>query len=168
MINYKHCPNGHYYDGRMENCPYCKQFEFEIESVPICSHCGRPIRTKIRKPDFPVGSLDDAYDGKVPWNYHWDGRCEHCGHDFGISIRQILPNIVKENSDKWTSIRPSSRTIRDPMADIVTMLSGVEIETKLNGATEKIFLSTNELKYILDELKASPILAQLDWSQDYT
>lgn len=140
----------------------------EVKS-PLCANCGKPIRTMVKIPTFPiVGSLNDAYDRDVPWNYHWDGKCEHCGHDYGISIRQILPNIVKENSDKWTSIRPSSRTIMDPMVDSVTMLSGVEIETKLNGATEKIFLSTNELKYILDELKASPFLAQLDWSQDYT
>lgn len=164
---FKLCPNGHSYDERLAHCPFCKQIGFE--NTPLCPHCGRPIRTKIQTPDFPiVGSLDDSYDGKVPWNYHWDGKCVHCGHDFGISIRQILPNIDKEKSDKLTSIRPSSRTIMDPMVDSVTMLSGVEIETKLNGTIEKIFLSTNELKYILEKLKSSPILAQLDWSEDYT
>ena len=48
-------------------------------------------------------------------------------------------------------------------------LSGVEIEQRNSmDGVKKTFISTNELKYLINVLKDSPILKQLDWNEDLT
>lgn len=138
--------------------------------IPICPHCGQPLRKAVQKPHWPiVGSINNAYDGKVPWNYLWDGKCESCGYNHNISIGQSIPCISPEpeNKDKLTTVKVCSRKVMT-FLDSATVLSGVEIETHLDGEKKSLFLSTNELKFLMDLLKDSPIIQQLDWGEDYT
>lgn len=116
--DYKQCPRGYNYKG--DTCPYCKteffsvgygktksdtlhtsvchpaflttDSETRIVNMPFCTCCGKPIRKSIPHPDSPIICFvqGHAYDGKVPWNYRWDGRCENCGHDFSISMHQKI------------------------------------------------------------------------------
>ena len=58
--------------------------------------------------------------------------------------------------------------------DAAVGLAGVEIETYIFREnetipkTERLFLSANELKYLINILKNSPILDQLNNNQDWT
>lgn len=175
----KHCPNGHFYEG--EDCPYCPPHDDKktrlyptfarTENVPSCPHCGRPIR-KIENIDIDrqIGSIGNCRDGRVPWNYGWNGRCENCGQDYNIHIVQKLGGVDLGN--KHTSVRVDSRYyLYSHTGNTSIVLSGVEIETfvEQRGDTtkQKIFLSTNELKYLLKVLSNSPILKQEDCDVDY-
>ena len=192
--SYKKCPNGHFYQG--DTCPYCETELFPLETVgmrtdlhtsvvppgretvifniPFCPHCKKKVKNSIPHPDWPiVGSIDgNAYDGKVPWNYKWDGRCENCGHDFSITMIQ---RINTPYNDRLTILRSSDRRIQEKRdggfdsPDAFIGLSGIEIEQRNStDSVQKVFISTNELKYLLDALKNSPFLEQLDWHEDYT
>ena len=174
----KVCPNGHYYEG--EECPYCPPVYDKktklyptfamTENVPSCPHCGRPIR-KIENIDIDrqIGSIGNCRDGRVPWNYKWNGKCDNCGHDFNINITQNISGF--DLRDKQTSVKIANRTYPYSRTDSLGIyLSGVEIETYagMSGCRQKqeIFLSTNELKYLLKVLGKSPILKQEDCEFD--
>ena len=177
MSEFKRCPKGHYYQG--EHCPYCKKNHFPVycrqgqeysyyqgttkESIPICPQCGRLVRKEIPKPNWPiVGSVNNAYDGIVPWNYRWEGTCEHCGHDFGLLLYQDLGR----KKIRKIIVRVASKQVETDV-DSVAGLSGVEI-IQASVPEHSIFVSTNELKCLIDALKDSPLLEQLDWKEDYT
>lgn len=141
---------------------------------PYCPYCGQRVRNSIPHPDWPIiGSIEGhAYDGKVPWNYKWDGRCENCGHDFSITIVQ---KINSPYNDRQTLLKVSDRHLQEKgdngflIPDAFIGLSGVEIEQRNSiDGVQKIFISTNELKYLLNALINSPFIEQLDWSEDYT
>lgn len=179
----KHCPNGHYYEG--EECPYCpkgdngktKVYPIHPTSVdidiPLCPHCGRPIRKRenlYQPAGVVIGSISDIRDAKMPWNNNWNGRCDSCGYDFNISMTQNISHLDLGN--KHTSVKVSQR---DYMYHITAnwgelsglCLSGVEIETYVGGCAgdkqkQKVFLSTSELKYLMKVLANSPILQQED------
>lgn len=178
----KQCENGHYYQG--DHCPYCpKVYDKETRlypragcvSIPLCSHCGKPLRKEEyiyhRIGIMSVGSVGNSQDRKIPWNYGWNGRCDNCGHDYNINIGQKLGGVDLGN--KHTSVRVDSRSYRysyTDECDTSIVLSGVEIETfvEQRGDTtkQKIFLSTNELKYLLKVLSNSPILKQEDCDRE--
>jgi hypothetical protein len=174
--NLKKCRNGHLYQG--EQCPYCPTqfygttlFSETTENsvvIPKCLHCGNPVRKGIPMPDnYYVGSIEgNAYDGKTPWNYGWDGKCDNCGQDYNISMRQIIPTYDFGN-DKITTVKIKEYNIMISCTGPCSIgLSGVEIKSRIgNGSVQTIFLSTNELKYLMNILKNSPILKQLDSNQ---
>lgn len=179
----KVCPNGHYYEG--EECPYCpnlygddrtKVYPYHGEgnvNIPTCPHCGRPIRKRenlYQPAGVVIGSISDIRDAKMPWNYNWNGRCDSCGHDFNINMTQNIG--YRDLGNKHTSVKVSYEnhiySITAGEGEVYGLhLSGVEIETYVGGRTggnhkQKVFLSTNELKYLLKVLANSPILQQED------
>ncbi len=159
----KQCAKGHYYTGN-SSCPYCGAVEAYI---PICPHCGKSIRQSLPSVNWPiVGSIEgSAYDHMIPWNYGWDGICENCRHNFNIKMSQKLDeNGIKRE----TTIKVSSRLIVTHL-DALVGLSGVEIEQQTcTDGKIKMFLSTNELRFIINALKRSPIIEQRDWNEDRT
>ena len=178
----KVCENGHCYQG--DSCPYCpKVYDKETRlypgagsvNIPLCPHCGKPLRKRENinqqvPSDVIVSSVGNPHDGKIPWNYGWNGRCENCGQDYNIHIVQKLGGVDLGN--KHTSVRVDSRSyLYSHTGNTSIVLSGVEIETfvEQRGDTtkQKIFLSTNELKYLLKVLSNSPILKQEDCDVDY-
>lgn len=181
----KVCEKGHYYDG--DECPYCpintddkRTIQYPLNrggnsNIPTCSHCGKPIRKRVNlrhESGVVVGSVGNCHDGRVPWNYAWNGRCDYCGHDYNISIRQKLGNSF-DLGDKHTFIRIAYKSyMYSCTGDISIDLSGVEVETFVKGHAgdkqkQKVFLSTNELKYLLKVLSNSPILQQEDSESEY-
>lgn len=192
MSKYKQCPKGHFYQGDV--CPYCptqyysvnevdpfngagnlQQHIEELMTIPVCPHCGRPIRKGIPHPDngIAVSSLYDIRDRIVPWNYQWNGVCENCGHDFNISMRIDMGSSGPDNKIRETKIRVGARGFLHHITCDYgdwrsTVLSGIEIETKcgLGHETEKFFLSANELKYLIEVLQNSPILKQFDYYEE--
>ena len=184
----KRCPKGHKYRGN--SCPYCETELFPIGScrtktdvehtslippyretetlsIPLCPHCGRPVRKSMPHSDFPIiGSIEGhAYDGKIPWNYYWDGKCNNCGYDFSISMHQK----IYTEKDRYTTVRVSVRRIEGITSDELIGLSGVEIEQRNSiDGVKKTFISTNELKFLINALNNSPLLEQLDWYEDRT
>ena len=163
MNQLKQCAKGHYYTGS-DTCPYCGS---EEAFIPRCLYCGEPIRKSIPDVKWPmVGSLEGgAYDHKVPWNYGWDGICENCGHDFTIKMVQ---DLNQQGTKRETIVKVASNLVRTHI-DAGVGLSGVEIEqhSKTDGTT-KMFISTNELRFLMNALKRSPILEQWDWRVDWT
>ena len=136
--------------------------------IPLCPHCGRPIRKFVPK-DAGISSIKCLGDGIVPWNYKWDGRCESCGHDFNVVMNINMGSYGPDCKTRQTIVKVSSRGFCHNAEALCgegwasTELSGVEIETKCGGNVEKIFLSANELKYLIKVLRDSPILKQLDY-----
>ena len=195
MSAFKKCSNGHYYVGDV--CPYCKtnylngrwrevypihnpgrmessHREVVEDYIPRCPHCGKPVRKSIPCPNWPiVGSIEGGvYDKKVPWNYKWNGFCENCGHDYSISMTQMIDSPY---NDRQTVLRTSDRRLQSKGRDGLVLfdafigLSGVEIEQyDDDGNFQKMFISTNELKFLINALKDSPLLEQSDWREDYT
>ncbi len=108
------------------------------------------------------------------WNSGWDGKCEWCGCDYNISFVQVLSQYQNQvvESGRRIEISVASRGYR-VIFDYVESLSGIEIEITSFGKlfkekTERIFISTNELKHIISMLEDSPILEQFDWGEDWT
>jgi len=143
--------------------------------IPLCPHCGRPVRKFVPVPpkDAQISSIKCLGDGIVPWNYGWDGRCENCGHDFSIIMNIDMGSTGPDNCFRKTTIKASSRGFLHHITCNFgewrsTVLSGVEIETHCERGygTEKIFISANELKYLMNVLQGSPILKQLDYYQE--
>lgn len=197
MNTRKRCPHGHIYEG--DTCPYCRTELYpnamettttlydetvvqktkptvysndETASIPLCPHCGRPVRKEIKHYQF-IGSIEgNAFDGKTPWNFGWKGKCENCGYDFSISMTQ---KIDSPYNNRQTIVRVSKCIVQAMgsdgfiLHDAFVGLSGIEIEQRNNiDGVKKTFISTNELKYLINALKDSPILAQLDWNEDKT
>ena len=79
------------------------------------------------------------------------------------------------HNDRQTIVRVSKRQVQAMSEDGYILndafigLSGVEIEqcNSIDGV-KKTFISTNELKYLINALKNSPLLEQLDWNEDRT
>ena len=141
----------------------------ELE-IPLCPMCGRPLRKSINRSTWAVvGSSVNAYDNNVPWNYEWDGMCESCGYNHNIYIRQVIPTIRWGDCIRMITVKAASQRVMTCL-DAATVLSGVEIErfSEEEREKEKVFISTNELKQLLNMLKESPLLEQIDWSEDYT
>ena len=188
MSNFKQCPIGHYYDSEeYDCCPYCPR-EYastsevdpmanhtlvkQMMTIPICKHCGRPLRKGIPHP--PLGeiitSLHDKRDHIVPWNYEWNGRCEHCGYDYNVYMQTATGSTGMDNHCKYTTIKCSGQLVPHhvtayPGAREATGLSGVEIETWFdNGRRRSVFLSAKEIIYLFKVLQDSPILKQYDYS----
>lgn len=178
----KRCLNGHYYKG--EGCPHCEKEHYPVYlmdkernpvyyhgitkgHIPICPHCGKPVRKETPKPNWPiVGSVKSAYDRNVPWNYQWDGTCENCGRNLGLWIFQTIPN----SNPRFTYVREASKQVKTSL-DSMAGLSGVEIVQNHGSETDTnqcMFISTNELKCLINALQNSPLLEQLDWGEDYT
>lgn len=183
----KQCPQGHYYDG--DTCPYCpkkyasisnidgfadKDLASRMMSIPVCPKCGKPLRNGIPYPEhgIAVSSLKDIRDHIVPWNYGWDGKCENCGHDFCISWSINMGSTGPDNHVRKTVVRVGAKSFLHHMTCdfddwASTVLSGVEIETKCGfGQSEKFFLSINELRYLMEVLKDSPIMKQFDYQTE--
>lgn len=185
---YKKCPNGHFYQG--DTCPYCptqyysvnevnpfdgvgdlQQHIEELMTIPVCPHCGRSLRKGIPRPEhcIVVSSLFDIRDRVVPWNYKWDGKCEHCGHDFNIAMHINMGSTGPDNRERQTYVRVSAAGFNHHLLSLNpgefgtnTVLSGVEI----NNKDGRVFLSTNELKYLIKMLQNSPILKQFDYYEE--
>lgn len=178
----KVCGKGHYYQG--DSCPYCpKLYDKETRlypvagsvNIPLCPHCGKPLRKRenINQPYIgqTVGSVGNPGDGMIPWNYEWNGRCDNCGHEFNINMVQNIQ--CTDLGNKHTSVKIMEKSYMYHItagADDVSgiTLSGIEIESYVGGYAgdkekQKIFLSTNELKYLLKVLSNSPILQQEDY-----
>lgn len=160
-----------YYPDSQETVPTSFR-ETEVADIPLCPHCGRPVRKELPH-QFNIGSIEgNAYDGKTPWNYDWNGRCENCGRDFSITMTQ---RIDSPHNDRQTIVRVSQRQVQAMsvegyiLHDAFIGLSGVEIEQRNNvDGVKTTFISTNELKNLIHALKNSPILEQLDWHADWT
>lgn len=191
MSDYKQCPNGHYYKG--DRCPYCPTQPFpdeshyksvappsdyshyaEMTAVPLCRFCGRPLRINIPSRVMGVSSVHDSADGIVPWNYQWDGKCECCGHDYNFEMRLRTCSSF-DNTSKETIVKVKTEEVMHHITGSpdenpgFTCLAGVEIRTGYGGRGgqlehhQGVFLSINELKYLIDKLKDSPILKQFDY-----
>ena len=151
MSTLKQCPRGHFYEGdTCPYCPtqyypnsghtrptrtdgsnqhtptfYPTETLTTIAAgtnIPLCPHCGRPLRREIPRSNFPViGSIEGhAYDGKVPWNYLWDGKCENCGHDFSITMTQ---KIYKPEKDRYTTVKVSARRVERMTSDDLILMT---------------------------------------------
>ncbi len=201
MTALKQCPRGHYYKGDAcpycptQCCPNSglmrptrtdgpnqhKPTFYPTDTptstiagtdIPLCPHCGKPVRKEIPH-CFNIGSIEgNAFDGKTPWNYNWKGVCESCGHDFSITMTQ---RIDSPHNDRQTIVRVSQRQVHAMSAEGYTLhdafvgLSGVEIEQRNNiEGVKTTFISINELKYLISALKNSPLLEQLDFHADWT
>lgn len=184
MSGYKQCPNGHYYEG--DHCPYCPreyasmdELDFfantrladQIMTIPLCRHCGSPLRRGIPHPPhgIVVSSINDIRDHIVPWNYLWDGRCEHCGYDYNVRMRVATGSTSIDNHCKYTTIKCAEHEVPHHITAnlgerMATVFSGVEIESWIdNGQHDKVFLSAKELQYIFKALQGSLILEQHDY-----
>ena len=183
------CPKGHYYTG--DHCPYCPTHYYSVEEVntdcvvysqervrelmtiPVCTCCGKPLRRGIPHPEhgIAVSSLYDIRDRVVPWNYKWDGHCENCGHDYNVVMRIDMGSRGPDNRDRQTVVKVGDRGYCHNVEAFLgegssTVLSGVEIETRCGHQVETLFLSANELKYLMKALQNSPILKQFDYLED--
>lgn len=197
MNTLKQCPRGHYYKGdTCPYCPTQYYPNSGSEStthtaganqhnptsyptdtptstaigieIPLCPHCGRPVRRYVPKPpkEVRISSINNMGDGVVPWNYEWEGRCESCGHDFNIEMHIDMGSTGPDNRERQTRVRVCAagfnhheRTMSPGEGGVNTVLSGVEITNK-NG---RVFLSANELKHLIKVLHNSPILKQFDY-----
>lgn len=158
MSEFKKCSNGHYFEG--DHCPYCGE---TVDKAPLCPHCGEPVRKKIFSHPYRIKSIEGS---ATPWNYGWNGRCESCGYDFTLTMRQKLSF---PDEDRYTVVRVASKPAESGYVDVFMGLSGVEIEQRNSiDGVKKTFISTNELKYLISALKDSPILEQKDWYEDRT
>ena len=134
--------------------------------IPNCPYCGKPIRKNLPEVSWPVvGSIQSAYDHKVPWNYNWNGVCENCGHNFNIGI---VHNYNDDGISRKTIIKVAQKPVPTRLRDLFISLSGVEIEQQTKEGVAKMFISTGELKFILEKLSQSPILEQIDCREDRT
>lgn len=191
MSEYKQCPNGLFYKG--DSCPYCPTQLFpdecyqygvcpptdyirssEMTMVPSCRFCGRPLRKNVLSRVKGISSVHDSADGIVPWNYQWDGKCECCGHDYNFVMRLRTCSSF-DNTSKETLVQVKTDKVMHHITGSVdenpgyTCLAGVEIRTGYGGVgghlnhQQRVFLSANELKYLIEALKDSPIIKQFDY-----
>lgn len=178
MNGFKKCPSGHYYQGN--RCPYCpvdysssimihidehEGLKSRMMSIPICKHCGRPLRKGFPNPPkgMVVSSIYDIKDEIIPWNYKWDGKCEHCGFDYNIAIQTRSAGWKERVTLVWVNEKSyENYLVNDASCDQHTVLSGVNIRSDEGS----VFLSTKELRYLINVLSGSPILEQFDYQED--
>ena len=182
MSEFKQCPNGHYYKG--DTCPYCMPKRPAVDSksvqlpykdkcsansteIPICKHCGQRLRRNIPSLVGAVSNIQDSSRLEAPWNYNWDGKCEYFGHDYAFHVGlQINDDALK--TIKRTFVSADCMGFAVPgTCDKYTVLSGITIKTYVGEAKRgEVFLSSNELKKLIDLLKDSPLLEQFDYKFD--
>lgn len=164
------------------DCPYCgAQLQGQPEDtypwwrfsghettiIPTCKHCGHRVRRSIPSSNGCVSYLQDDSKKITPWNYKWDGKCEYCGYDYTIGMEILLDDYGQKK--KTTVSADSSMIPINRSFDEFTVLSGVIIRTFVDETKRgEIFLSANELKYLIDSLKDSPLLEQCDYKYDGT
>ena len=69
MTQFKLCPNGHYYDETLKECPYCKRAEDQklrevSNTIVCCPICGRFLEVGLKCPDCDV-SCDWKYNENI-------------------------------------------------------------------------------------------------------
>ena len=137
---------------------------------PTCSKCGNPLRKENRR--VPIECSGTFEYRHVPefgyvWNDSWNGVCENCGFDCNLQFTQNLGN-----GTRVSSVRIADRRFPTYSSCDGEVLSGVELEITSQGRyfseTQRIFISTNELKHLLKMLENSPILKQYDWGEDWS
>ena len=173
---WKKCPNGHYYTE--DKCPYCPVDYSSVTEIniieregvasrmstiiPICKHCGRPLRKGIPRPPQGtiISSIQDIHDRIVPWNYKWDDKCEHCGYDYNIMLKTQGAGCRDRVTSIWVKEELyDNYDVCDASCNHKTGLSGVRISTDKGG----LFLSVKELRQLINVLSNSPILEQFDF-----
>lgn len=136
---------------------------------PLCPECNLPVR----KNNFIPENRFSRGASNPPWNSGWQGICENCNHDFSFTLTQHVSDEIFKIERK-TAVKLSHQDYMDSL-DAFVILTGVEVsisefvqfsENKVSNS--KIFISTNELNYILKKLKNSPFLGQFDWDADLT
>jgi hypothetical protein len=139
---------------------------------PVCYKCGKGVRRN----NYDTKNEFTNCLSYPPWNSGWEGKCEHCGHNYNIHYIQNVSFNSFCRIKRETSVSISQMQHMDSL-DTFVILSGVELEItetqEFNSDTptainKKIFISTNELKYLIAALKNSPILSQYDWDADCT
>ena len=137
-------------------------------SPPFCENCNKSVR----KDNYIAVNNFGRCLTNTPWNSGWKGQCEHCNYDYNISLRQMVSNHMWP-VERRTDIKISNKNYMDSV-DSFMILSGVEIIISETFGGEKkiskteLFISTNELKYIIQKIKSSPLLEQFDWDADCT
>ena len=180
--DFKKCKNGHLYKG--DYCSYCpdRPLEHPIDNSekesnynpigenkgqisPICPKCGKQLRRNRITPSSAGPYLPEY--GYV-WNDGWDGVCENCRKDFNFHFTQDLGN----RTNRVSIVKVASKSFPTERQFVGEVLSGIEFEIVTSGRyvseKQKIFISTNELKYLIQALKNSPILEQFDWGEDWS
>lgn len=160
-------------------CPYCgsrlQSLGFAYPSwfpsdlttiVPVCKQCGHRIRRTVPSSNGLVSYVLDSSEKVTPWNYKWDGKCEFCGFDYNVHTKVK----IEEGQYKVTSVCIDTCGVVDEgTCDQLTVFSGVTIRTSIGGKNQgEVFLSANEVKYLLDAIKESPLLEQFDYHFDGT
>jgi hypothetical protein len=168
---YEHVPIGSLNERNFSSCWNNQSLKHLIP--PKCSNCGKNVRKDNYKPKI------DFLMCNPPWNSGWDGVCENCNYDYNFKFVQ---NVTSQSGDYYFKISRESNLVlsrRDFLdsLDSFTVLSGIELTisdiTKIPNAkdiieTNSIFISTNELKFIISILNDSPLLKQYDWDGDCT
>ncbi len=170
-----HATSGEYNGGV---CPYCGEqlqslhdqaiewpYGSHPEVMPICSHCGHRLRKSIPPSQDLVYDIDEKpcpdADPSL-WNYQWNGKCEYCGHDYSVHMGLNIDDLHK----KQTVVFADTCRVQDKERfDQLTCLSGVTIRTVIDGQpSQEVFLSTNELNYLMKALNDSPLMKQHDYN----
>ncbi len=58
-------------------CPYCGAARL----APPCPECGKPVTQARNKRAYY-----HSENGRYPWHYAWDGRCQNCGLEFAARV----------------------------------------------------------------------------------
>lgn len=160
-------------------CPYCgeqlKSVSNQIPSwwfsdltriIPICKHCGHRLRRTVPPSEGVVSYIHSWQEKIAPWNYKWDGKCEYCGHDYRVQMELNVDDMQKKQTEVYADMK---MVLTPPFVDEFTCLSGVTIRTAIGGQPSgEVFLSANELRYLMDSLKESPLMEQYDYLFDGT
>ncbi len=156
--------NGRNFSSWMSNNP-------ESLTPPLCLKCNLPVR----KHDFIPEDRFTKGISNPPWNSGWQGICENCNHSYNFSSSQLVSAELFK-IERRSLVKLAHKDYMDSL-DSFVILSGVEISIseiinysgKENQITNSnIFISTNELNFILKSLKNSPLLDQYDWDADTT
>ncbi|MEI9893190.1 MAG: hypothetical protein WDN28_04585 [Chthoniobacter sp.] len=134
-------------------------------TAPPCPACGGRLR-----PDG-AGSHEHIGYARPPWNAGWDGCCAACGQAVAVTIEQKTHFRAK----RVVRMRPAD-SFHQTFIDEGMVFSGVRIQVEETqyGAkapeVSEVFLSMGELMQLVRSLDttAQPLLAQYDWSCDWT
>ena len=149
--------------------------------VPPCPRCRQPVRALGFRPfpRQPEGRVD-----RLPWNAEWDGRCEHCGHRFELTVEtDRSPSAPGQtawpNDHQWRYRRTLTARPGDVMywrfLDLQQHLAGIDITiTEQHGdrpeQVERFTLTLLEVRLLMESLSGplAPLRAQRDWTHDTT
>ena len=93
--NYKRCPNGHYYDGNLKECPYCKMKhvndendcfgkDYDRESTDVSGNCEQDVMSW----ELKVCNNLHAYDAQLD-------ECPICDSSL------VVDGIESKGNDTW-------------------------------------------------------------------